>query len=296
MAKKFTDLYLKVKEIVYSQDAQSLVVLASMNTSADFTPVLAPNGSTGGSTSKYTLQRRKRPSAPSAVANAKAGTTAAALAVLDSFQEPDWESIEVVTGVLKSIGFKKLFNDDYDFLENESVHSDDLKYQEGEIALARKAALISLLDTATETTQVIPAYAKGDTKLWDFVADRVIELGQIDDDYKSKQGAADFVVYMSADMAKQLAKENGVGFYNEAPIAQTGFKSGMSVNGTPVIVDQTLVAKSIYFLHKEALAFKSEPIEKDINVDLGLTEFTGKMFYDVQTVVDSARIKKAKKA
>lgn len=289
MAKKFLDLYKKVKETVYSDESQALTVMASMNSSADFTPALAPNGAAG--TAKYTLQRRKRPTVHK-VANGKAGTTASALAVLDSFNEPDWESIDVFPGELYSVGFKSVFNDEYDFLENESVHSDDMKYQIGEQAVQRKANLLALLDTAGAVGTAIPAYTKGDTKVWDYLADEVITLGQVDDEYKTKQGAGSFVIYIASDIAKTLAKENGIGFYNEAPIAQTGFKTGMSVNGTPVIVDSTLAPGKGYILHNEALGFKSIPVEKDVAVDLGLVEFTGKLFYDVMAIVDTDRMKK----
>ena len=78
-------------------------------------------------------------------------------------------------------------------------------------------------------------------------------------------------------------------FNQEAPIAQTGFTTGKSINGTPVIVDAALAGKVVYVFHKDVLAFKSAMIEKDVNVDLGLVEFTGKFFYDVQAVVDADR-------
>lgn len=87
MAKKFLDLFQETKEQVYSDAALAIVLLASLNSVATFSPVLAPNGAKG-TTSQYTLQRRKRPSV-NTVANANAGTTAAALAALDQFSKAD---------------------------------------------------------------------------------------------------------------------------------------------------------------------------------------------------------------
>lgn len=86
-SKKFNVIYQRVKETVYSQPALALTVLAAANSAATFTPVLSPNGVTA-TTSSYTLQRKKRP-AVNTVANATAGTTAAALAALDQFSKED---------------------------------------------------------------------------------------------------------------------------------------------------------------------------------------------------------------
>lgn len=288
MAKKFLDLFQETKETVYSNVAQAITVLASLNTAADFTPNLAPNGST--STSKYTLQRRKRPSV-NTVAKPNSGATSDALAALDQFTTIDWESLEVVTGALRSVGFKQTFNDDYDF-SLDPKHSKDMLYQVGEVAVQRKTDFITLFETFTPSGTALPAYAEGKTEIWDAVGDEVLRLGSVDDEYKTKQGLSDFVVYMDAYTAKDIAKEVGTVFNQEAPIAQTGFTSNKSVNGTPVIVDSTLAKGTVYVIHNEALAFKSNVIEKDINVDLGLTQFTGKFFYDVMALVDGARASK----
>lgn len=287
MAKKFNDIFIEAKEQVYSAPAQSLVVLASANSMVEFTPVLAPNGKADGTTSQYTIQRRKRPSV-NTVANVNAGTTASALAALDQFTKTDWTSLGVATGALKSVGFKSTFNDDYDFSLNPQ-HSRDMLYQVGEIAEQRKADLIALMETFTATGAALPAYAKGETHQWDAIADEVIKLARVADEYKAKQSKTDFVVVVSADVAKNLSKEMGTVFNQEAPIAQTGFKTGMSINGTPVIVDEALEDGKVYIFHKEALAFKAADVEKEVSIDLGLVEFTGRFFYEIMVVADTAR-------
>lgn len=106
------------------------------------------------------------------------------------------------------------------------------------------------------------------------------------------QALSDFVVVTTNAVALDLTKEMGTAFNQEAPIAQTGFTSGMSINGTPVIVDARLSGRECIVMHKEALGFKSEPAKKDVSVNLGLVEYTGEFFYDVMAVVDSARIAK----
>lgn len=94
---------------------------------------------------------------------------------------------------------------------------------------------------------------------------------------------------MDGYTAKNLTKEMGQAFNQELPIAETGFQSRKGINGTPVIVDTTLPEGAVYIVHKEALAFMSDMIEKPVNVDLGLTAFTGRFFYDVQAIADDAR-------
>ena len=87
MAKTFLNLFKEVNEQVYSSASQALTVLAAANSSVEFTPNLAPNGA-AGTTSQYTVQRRKRPTV-NTVANANTGTTSSALAALDQLTQVD---------------------------------------------------------------------------------------------------------------------------------------------------------------------------------------------------------------
>ncbi len=288
MAKTFNQIILDAKETVYSAEANVLTVLAKANPMVTFQPQLMPNGVKAEG--KYLVQRRKRPSV-NTVANAKVGTTAAALAALDQFSEGDWETVEVLTGVLKSVGFKHKFEDSYDFSSNDQ-HAKDALYQVGEIAAERKKALNTLLLSATHSGAALPAYAKDEVHVWDAISAEIVKLAQVDDEFKDVQGVADFITVVSPTVARELSKEMGTTFNSEAPIANTGLTSGKSINGTPVIVDSTLVKGSVYIIHNEAIGFKSVLIDKDIDIDLGLVEFTGKFFYDVMAVVDAARVSK----
>ncbi len=88
--KKFNEVYKLHKETAYAGLSTALVLGASLNSAVDFSPVLAPNGAvdSGAATAEYTVQRAKRVKAK-AIANPNAGTTAAALAALDTFTKVD---------------------------------------------------------------------------------------------------------------------------------------------------------------------------------------------------------------
>lgn len=290
MAKTFNNIYKEAKQKVYTSPSTVLTLLAKQNSQVEFAPILAPNGGTDLTlTTKYTIQRRKRNTIKT-VANANVGSTASALAVLDSFSKIDWDTEEIATGVLKSIGFKKTFNDDYDFSSN-PMHSRDLEYIMGEIESQRHKDLIALLKTdAPKTGAALAAFTAGDTKVWDDLAGQVDTLSKVDDAFKDISALTDFVIITTNEVARELSKEMGTVFNQEAAIAQTGFKTGMQVNGTPVIIDARLTGRDAIVLHKEALAFRAAPIDKSINVDLGIAEFTGRVFYDVMASIDKSRM------
>lgn len=289
MAKTFNDIIVEAKNEVYSKKVNALVIAAHNVPGVDFSPVLSPNGKTDGTTSQYTVQRRKRP-AVNTVADVNTGTTASALAALDQFTISDWESLPVATGALRSVGFKELINDDFDF-SNSPRHARDIMYQTGEVAAQRHKDILTLLGTATATGGALPAYADGSTAVWDSISDEVIKLSQVDDAFMDVQHISDFYIVTSNTVAKELSKEMGTVFNQEAPIAQTGFKTGMSINGTPVIVDTRLTGREVYIAHNQAIAFGKMPV-KNVKVDLGLVAFTGEFFYDVMVIVDKARVKK----
>lgn len=291
MAQDFNALILEAKTKVYSNPANSLIVLAKMNSQVDFTLSLRPGAKAGDITAdpEYKVQRRKRPTV-NKVVNSNTGTSEAALAALDQFTKTDWETVEIGTGALKSVGFRRTFGDDYNF-SNDPQHAKDMFYTVNEIAVQRSKDLNALLATSTKTGANLEAYVKGDTKVWDDISDLVIELAQVDDNFMDITSKEDFIIKVSQTVAKELTHEMGQAFLNETPIAQTGFKSGMGINGTPVIVDTRYTGRECVVFHKEVLAFKSESIKKDVSVDLGIAEFTGRFFYDVSAIIDTSRIK-----
>ena len=295
MPKTFNDIKIEANLKVYSKNtlANILVELGKANSMATLTPVLAPNGKTDGTTSVYTVHRRKINNVKD-VANPNTGATADSLAVLDSFDTIDWDSTQVATGKLRSIGFKETFNDNFDF-SNSPKHAKDMVYKVGAIAKQRKKDLLKLLtDAATATAAALPAFAAGDTKVWDAIADLALKVQKVEDDFMDIADKEDIVVVISDTVAKELAKEMGIVFNQENAIAQTGFKSGFGINGFPVIVEPRFLGREVLVFNAGALVFKREPARKDISIDLGLTKFTGEIFYDVMKVIDTARVFKFK--
>lgn len=296
MAKKFNDIYKEAKTKVYSQSVNALVVLASLNPQVVLEKKLQPGAAPGDLTAapQYTIQRRKRPTVK-AVQNANRGNTADALAVLDSFAKTEYEAVEIGTNALRSIGFRRTFGDSYDF-SSDPQHAKDMMYQVGEIAAQRKKDLNTLLLTATETANELPTFAKDDTKVWDAIADQIDAVSKVDDEYMDIAGHEDIITVVSDKVAKELAKEMGTVFNQEAPIAESGFKTNMSVNGSPVIVESRWTGREVVIFHKQAIYFESNTIAEGINVDLGIAKYTGEVFYDISGVIDQARFTKFKPA
>lgn len=303
MAKKFTDIYKKYKTTVLKNPQNVLLVLAKMNTAAKIKEDLAPNGATDGSTSKFTLQRRVRNQVKD-VKDPNSGNTSDALALLDSFDKVKWESSDFATGAAKSIGFKTTINDKLDMNALEDKHAEDVRYQTAEIFLDRnktiyaqiaanaksKAATydIEKADGTTETITVpaIPAYADGKVAVWKGLDEAVAQFNNIDDKFKSESSG---ILFVSKSVASDLTVEMGTVFNQEAPIAQTGFKTGYSINGTPVVVDPKLKGRVAYIIDEEALFFKKSPSMEDVDQKLGTTRYVGKVFYDVFAIADKNR-------
>lgn len=289
MAKKFNDIYKESKAKVYSKAVNALVIASKGVPGIIFDPMLSPNGKVDDTTSKYTIQRRKRPSV-NTVVDPNTGSTKASLDSLDQFSKPEYDALEVATGILRSVGFRGTFNDDYDY-SNSPAHKRDMEYQVGEVAAQRHKDILAELAKATPSGTTLPAYTKGDTLVWDAISDEVIRLAAKDDEFMDVQDISDFYIVTSRKVAKELAKEMGTAFNQEASIAQSGFTSSMSVNGTPVIVDARLTGREVYVAHNQAIAFgKQEVFTRTVN--LGLSDYYGAFFYDILVTVDKARVSK----
>lgn len=291
--KTFNEAYIEAKNTVYSNSVNALILAAKNVPGVRFEPAFAPNGKVDGTSSQYNIQRRKRPTV-NTVANANVGTTAAAMAALDQFTVNDWTTLPVATGALRSVGFREQLGDDFNFSDSPQ-HERDMYYKVREVAVQRHKDILALLGTAPDTLAALPAYVKGDTKVSGAIVAETIKLAAKDDEYMDVQALSDFYIVMSNTAAAEVKDEIGIAFNNEAPIAQTGMTSGMSINGIPVIVDQRLTGREVFIAHNEAIAFGSQKF-KDVNVDLGLTGYTGRYFWDVMTIVDDARVVKFKAA
>lgn len=282
MAQNAHKLFLRAKALVYANPAFAPVIIAAQNSA--FKAELMSNKL------EYNVQRKKRPVVQS-VAAGTASSTADDLKMLDSFTVPAWESIEVSPSARRFVGIKGEFADTYD-MDATDLHLKDMEASVLEVAVKRLEDVTNLIKTATATGSALPAFVKGDTKVWDAIADEVITLSQVDDEFATIQDVSSFIIYGSAQVAKTLTKEMGTVFNQEAPIAQTGFKTGMQVNGTPFVSVPTLTGDEVIIVHNYAIGFATAPKTKAINIDLGLHDYVGEVWMDVMAVVDSARMAK----
>lgn len=310
MAKSFNQVIKRANAKMYSNTSMALVMLAKLNTKYNFQQILAPNGGTDlTKTASYMAQRELRPTGVQVVADATSGTTASALAVLDSFEKTEWESAPIATGVLKSLGFKGTFGDDFDMESLSSVHVNEVNKRVSEIAIDRKRTIFDKIygaahaskatyditkqdRTTTETIQVpeLAKYVDGKTAVWTSIASALLKFNRIDDKYATESDVEDTLVMVSPEIALNLTKEMGTVFTQEAAIAQTGFNTGMSINGTPVIVDNRLKAGEALMINKLAVAFKKDKVSKTIDQSLAHVDYKGEVFYDIIEAIGTERM------
>lgn len=183
----------------------------------------------------------------------------------------------MATGALRSVGFKETLADDFDY-DNSPAHAKDMEYIVGEIAIQRHKDLLTLYETFTETAAALPAFAANTLAVSDAIVSERNKLVQVSDDFKDITNQEDYIIVTSLTVATELKKELGTVFNQEAPIAQTGFTTNMSIEGTPVIIDPRLKNRTTYILHNQTVGFKAAQVTKDIKIDLGLSAFTGRFF------------------
>lgn len=303
MAKKFNQVYKLAKETAYSSESTSLVLMASMNSVVDFTPVLAPNGKVdaGATTAEYLIQRIKRIKAKD-IANPNTGSTADALAALDTFSKVDWETIGTATGILRGVGVKTGINEQFDIDSLGEGHAKAVSDSVAVQAIERKEALLSEIITSASVKKDALAFSPSDTKIFDGINEEVNRIMLLSDEYKHMTDKQNIVVFMHPALADKVAKEVGVLFQSEAPVYKTGMTSKFSINGVPVIVEASLnkfagqgagtagTAIGAVVMDAEAVAFKAANETVPVSVDLGLTKYNGTYFYNVQKVIDASRI------
>lgn len=317
MPKSFKTVVTQATKKMYSKRAMFNVIMAKMNTAARLVRIGSPNGTAGDITKsvQYNVQVMLRPTGVKVVQNPNSGSTSDALALLDSFEKSEWETINVVSGTLKSLGFKRTINDDFNMDDLKSIHIEETRRRVNEIAIDRKNTVYGLIsanakktgttykitkqDRVTQVDVIVPdlkAYAEGKTEVWESLAAAINLFSKIDDKFQTVADPEDTIVSVSSDVATHLALEMGKSFNSENPIAQTGFTTGMGVNGTPVVVDHDLPANTARLINKNALIFTKDKIDKQVNQQLGLTQYVGEAFYDVFAVADEARIWEITKA
>lgn len=301
MAKKFNIVYKAAKETAYGNQAAALTVAASLNNVVTFSPILGPNGSVdaGAASAEYNIQRVKRIKGAE-VANATVLNTTNALAGLDGFSTLDWETVGVATGKLRSVGLKMGINEEFNIDSLGEAHAKGIADSVNIQAIERHEALIEEAYTASGASAGTLVYTAAKTDIFDALTDAADEIMLLSDDFKHMTSQENMVIIMHPTVAKMVAKEIGTVFNQEAPIYQTGFKSRMSINGIPVLVDANLnkfedtdATKRVgaIVMDIEALAFKAAN-ETEANVtQLGHVKFAGTYFYNITKAIDPTRIK-----
>lgn len=306
--KKFNQIFETAKLTVYGNIDNALAAVAAANTAVQFKPLFSPNGT--NIHEKYNVQvaiRNKSKTFGAAASNpdvtlssGKTGemTTADALKIFDSFGRYDWDTQEITTGTLKAIGHKIGWNDNYDADNLSDTQAEFISSEVGNVAISRKEGLTKILvdqgkANGGEELDLVPT-ATEKTPAYDFLVNKATEIGKISNKHKYLTEESQMLHAVDVETRNALAKEIGQGFYNEAPIFGTGLKSKFSVNGIPVIVipdlskflaDTDKNVRTVTF-DVEFLALKAEYIEKVMSLDLGVTKFEGKAFYDIMTGVD----------
>lgn len=301
MAKKFNLIYKVAKETAYARAASALVLAASLNSTVDYTPIAAPNGTVdaGAASVEYNIQRIKRIKGQD-VANPNAGTTSAALAALDTFSTVDWETIGVATGTLRSVGVKVGLNEEFNIDSVGEAHAKAISDSMNVQVIERHEKLIQEAYTASGASAGTLAFATGKTDVFDLLNETVNGITLLSDDFKHMTDLSNIVIIMHPSVANFVAKEIGTVFNQEAPIYTTGFSSKQSINGVPVLIDPNLnkfqgadasARLGAIVMDIEALSFKAADETKPVSVDLGLTKFVGRYFYNIIKAVDPSRIK-----
>lgn len=300
MAKKLSRVIKVAKTTTYANISTALVLAASMNSTVDFSIIQKPNGTAGdlSVSADYQIQRMKRIKAKN-IANPNTGTTAAALAALDTFSKYDWESIGVATGTLRGIGLQLSQNEKFDADNVGEGHAKVISDSTRVEAIERKEQLLTEIIDNAGTTEALPAPSAGTTPIFDALTKHGRKIQLLVDDYK--HFTEDVIIVIHPTVADYVAKEMGQEFNNEAPIYKTGFTAKNSINGIPVLIDPSLNKFNggnetnkvgAIVADVESFAFKAGNEKKDVDVDLGLTRYVGTYFYSIAKLVDPARVAK----
>lgn len=299
MAKSFNQVYVSAKETAYADATLALPLLAAANKTVTLSPVFKSNGVIG-TTSQYNIQRLKRGKVK-AVANANANTTASALAILDSFQTLDWETVSVATGVKKSIGLKLSVNEEFDINSVGDANADRIATDVKAVAVERAESLLTTVIGASASVEFDDTSATPIQWLDEIDAD-VLKLQTMSDDFK--HGTQNMIMVMHPKLIKMLSRVVGTQFQNEAAIFGTGLGSKFSYNGMPIVEDVNLsktfsdgaatpkvLANKIGYvlLDVESIYFEAAN-ETPIDYTLADTRFVGQTFYEVGGVIDNSRI------
>jgi len=296
MAKTFNKVYLVAKETAYAKLDNVLTLIGATNPVVQFTPSLKPGQIIGATPDvEYLIQRPKRIKGSETTANHSPGSTTDELALLDSFKTPVWETLNVGTGKLQTIGVKVGMNEKFDADNLGSVHAKVIADMVDNRAERRIELALEMIVAGTTPSAISPAAFTGKT-LRKFFIDEVNKIKMLVDDYK--HNSSQVVIFINPLLTPFLEEEIGTVFNQEAPIYKTGLKSRFSISGNPVIELPSLnkvdtaadIRLAAIVMDAEAFAFDASGVKANIDTTLGITRYYGEAFYEIGAVVDSARI------
>lgn len=306
MAKEFNKIVEAIKETTYAQDTYALTVLASLNPVARFIPLAQAGGGNLGSGKavEYWLQRQKRIKSKAASTAAKAIDRV--IANYGNASKLEWETIEAYTPLKRNIELNISKNEEFDIDNVGSAYEKAIQDMWTATAVERKERLFEAVFFSKTKAQSADSADTG-AALYDEIAGKVEDIKLLSDDYK--HGTDNVIIVLHPTVARLIGKEKA-NWESQTPsdIFGTGLTTRFSINGTPVVVDSTLNKKFLpkdgtagtdekqfayLILDIESIAFKAEAEETPYDDTFQDERFVGKIFYDMQAVVDADRIEVA---
>lgn len=290
--KSYFTLFSASAETQYASGALPLMSLARQNVGVRFLTAPA-QGDTANTGNQVVVQRTKRVKAVDAPAHTgKAGTDA--IALLDTAQKIDWETIGTKTSIKRSLLIATLPNVEYDILEDASAYEKPIaEMTTNRLFEAEEKALKSVISSVTATDLDVTA----DAKTVEAIEAKVEELQLLVDDFKAYSYG--IVVLVHPTIARKFAKIQGQSYYQGTNTFPEGFNNGFRYNGVDYFVNPLMNAVEVatgkvagaIVMDKEAYANQGvETGMSQINQVIGDTRFVGHTYRELDIVVDKARI------
>lgn len=292
MAKSYFTLFSQSAETQYASGALPLMSLARQNQGVRF--LVAPaQGDTANTGNQVVVQRTKRVKAVDAPAHTgKAGTDA--IALLDTAQKIDWDTVGTKTSTKRSLLVATLPNVEYDILEDAEAYQKPInEMTTNRLFEAEEKALKSVISSTTPVALDITT----DAKTVEAIEAEVEKLQLLVDEFKAYSYG--IVVLVHPTIARKFAKIQGQSYYQGTNTFPEGFNNGFRYNGVDYFVNplmnaiETTAGKVAGAIVMDKEAYANQGVENgitQINQVIGDTRFVGHTYRELDIVVDKARI------
>ncbi len=297
MAKKYLNLFRDSAETAYATGQLPLMGLAALNKGVKFNAVTPAAGDTSN-TIQYVIQRMKR--AKAGAAPAKTGKAATdAVALLDTAQKVDWESVNVMAGAKRSLVFNVSPFEEIDPLEDASAFNSTISNMtENRMFEAEELATAKVYGAGTLSATKLVVDGTKDIEVVKALQDAVSNIELLVDDFKAySQGVA---VIVHPTVAKAFSRVQGQGYTTGTNTFPEGLGKGFRYDGIDYFVSPILntiagkaateVAGAIV-MDMEAYANSGlETSVKEFDQELADERFVGHTYHELDAVIDAARI------